>query len=160
MTKLPHFTSYLRILVSLLLVTSAQATPTDAIVWSCSRSEPKQATFEGIKTFRIENLTTKDSDTISITLMDLYGAYGGEVIRMGKKQLSVCSLPPKDPLQITAMAILGYSPEDFLRTSQSAKGTLVFIPSIYQMQKCLHENHPAIGFLKNVVENESVAPCF
>ena len=160
MKKPTHFPRHLQIFVSLLLALIAHSSRADAIVWSCSRSEPKQATFEGIKAFRIENLTTKDTDTISITLLDLYGAYGGEVIQMGKNHLSVCSLPPKDPLQITAMELLGYTPEEFLKVSQPSKGALIFIPSIHQMQKCIHENHPAIGFLKNVVENERVAPCF
>lgn len=150
---------HLRILMPLLLV-MVQASWADTIVWSCSRSEPKQAAFDGIKAFRLDNLTAKDTDTISITLLDLYGAYGGEVIQMGKNHLSVCSLPAKEPLQIKAIELLGYTPEDFARASKVPKGPFIFIPSIHQMQKCLHENHPAIGFFQNVVENERVAPCF
>lgn len=150
----------LRLFFSVLLLALQQTSLADSIVWSCSRSEPKQAVFDGIKAFRIENLTAKDTDTISITLLDLYGAYGGEVIQMGKTQLSVCSLPPKDPLQLNAMALLGYSAEDLIKVSKTPASSLVFIPSIHQMQKCLNENHPAVGFFQNVVENERVGPCF
>lgn len=150
---------YLHRLLLLSLV-AVQTSWAESIVWSCSRSEPKQAVFDGIKAFRIENLTAKDSDTISITLMDLYGAYGGELIQMGKDRLSVCSLPPKDPLQINAMALLGYTPNDVINASKQPTSALIFIPSIHQMQKCLNENHPAIGFFQTVVENERVSPCF
>jgi hypothetical protein len=144
----------------MLVVTLPPASWADSIVWSCSRSEPKQAVFEGIKAFRIENLTAKDTNTISITLMDLYGAYGGESVQMGKSTLSVCSLPPEGPLQVNAMAQLGYATEDLIKASKAPRNSFIFIPSIDQMQKCLHENHPAVGFFQSVVENEHVGPCF
>ena len=95
MKKLTHFPRHLQIFVSLMLALIAHSSRADAIVWSCSRSEPKQTTFEGIKAFRIENLTTKDTDTISITLLDLYGAYGGEVIQMGKTISLFAACHPK-----------------------------------------------------------------
>lgn len=149
--------SFLAILLTAFQSTSWAA---DAIVWTCSRSEPKQTVFDGIKAFRIENLTSKDANTISITLLDLYGAYGGELIQMGKKHLSVCRLPPNDPLQINAMSLLGYTSNDVANASKRPTSALILIPSIHQMQKCLRENHPAVGFFENTVENERVAPCF
>lgn len=149
----------LQLFLALLLVSIPTAWA-NSIVWSCSRSEPKQTDFDGIKVFRIENLTAKDNDTISITLLDLYGAYGGQVIQMGKFNLSVCSLSPKDPTQISALELLGYTPDDLLKASKLPASPLIFVPSIHEMQKCLNENHPAIGFFQNVVENERVGPCF
>lgn len=160
MKKTSRHLHRLRLLLSVLLVALQQTSWANSIVWSCSRSEPKQAVFDGIKAFRIENLTTKDTDTISITLLDLYGAYGGEIIQMGKSQLSVCSLPPKDPLQTDAMTLLGYTSEDLIKASKTPATPLIFIPSIHQMQKCLNENHPAVGFFQHVVENERIGPCF
>jgi hypothetical protein len=132
----------------------------NSVVWSCSRSEPKQTIFEGIRVFRIEKLSVKDDSTISITLMDLYAAYAGEIIQVGKSTLAVCSLPPSDPVQISAMAMLGYSAEDLIQASKRPKSPLILIPSIHQMHKCLNENHPAVGFFQNTVETEHVGPCF
>lgn len=132
----------------------------NSAIWSCSRSEPKQTVFEGIRAIRIENLSTKDDSTISITLMDLYAAYAGESIQVGKSTLAVCSLPPSDPLQISALELLGYTVEDLIQASQRPKSPLILIPSIHQMHKCLNENHPAVGFFQNVVETERVGPCF
>lgn len=157
MKTLHRLIGTLSLFLSFSLVTTSWA---NSIVWSCSRSEPKQTVFEGIRAFRIENLTAKDNDTISITLLDLYGAYAGQVIQMGKLNLSVCSLPPKDPLQKFAMELLGHNPDDLLKASKLPASPLIFIPSIHDMQKCLNENHPAIGFFQNVVENERVGPCF
>ena len=132
----------------------------NSVVWSCSRSEPKQTIFEGIRAFHIEKLTVKDEDTISITLMDLYAAYGGEVIQMGKTKLSVCRLPAHDPLQVNALELLGYNSDDLLKASKRSTSSLIETPSMHEMHKCLSENHPAIGFFQNVVENERIAPCF
>ncbi len=147
------------VLLSVVLLTLQNAWA-NSVVWSCSRSEPKQTIFEGIRAFRLEKISAKDNDTISITLMDLYAAYGGEVIQLGKSSLAVCSLPPSDPFQITAMELLGYTAEDLIQASKKSKSSLILIPSIHEMHKCLNENHPAIGFFQNVVENERIAPCF
>ena len=142
------------------LICTTQTSWAQNIVWSCSRSEPQQTVFEGIRAYRIENLSVKDDNTIAITLLDLYAAYGGETIQMGKHKLAVCSLPSHDPLQISAMKLLGYAPEDVLKASQRPASRLITIPTAHHMQKCLAENHPAIGFFQNVVENEQVGPCF
>ena len=147
------------ILLSVVLLT-LQNVWANSVVWSCSRSEPKQTVFEGIRAFRLEKISAKDNDTISITLMDLYAAYGGEAIQLGKSSLAVCSLPPYDPFQISAMKLLGYTAEDLTQAIKRSKSSLIVIPSIHEMHKCLNENHPAIGFFQNVVENERVGPCF
>ena len=145
--------------LSLVLLT-VQNVWANTVVWTCSRSEPKQTVFEGIRAFRLEKLSAKDDDTISITLMDLYAAYGGEVIQMGKSTLAVCSLPPNDPFQISAMELLGFTSKDLIQAATRPKSPLIVVPSIHEMHKCLNENHPAIGFFQNVVENERIAPCF
>jgi hypothetical protein len=159
MKSIPNSKRSLIVLVSVALLT-LQNVWANSVVWSCSRSEPKQTVFDGIKVFRIENLTAKDNDTISITLLDLYSAYSGQVIQIGKLNLSVCSLPPKDPIQASAMELLGQTSDDLLKASKKPGSPFIFIPSIHEMQKCLNENHPAIGFFQNVVENERVGPCF
>jgi len=142
------------------ILTVVQQVSASSIVWSCSRSEPEPEVFEGFKAFRIENLSAKDDHGIAITLSDLYGAYGGESIRMGTHVLSVCALPPEDPLQKEALEMLGYTAQDLSEAKQRTNAKLLTIPSIHQMQKCIVENHPAIGFLKVVVESERVGPCF
>jgi hypothetical protein len=131
-----------------------------SVVWSCSRSEAKPEAFEGVRAFRIDNLSAKDDYGIHITLTDLYGAYSGQTIHMGTHVLSVCSLPAQDPLQEEAMDMLGFSTQDIQQAARLPTSKLVVIQSIHQMQKCIVENHPAIGFLKDVVENERVGPCF
>jgi hypothetical protein len=149
----------IQLFLSMLLVTSSMSWA-NSIIWSCSRSEPKQTVFEGIKAFHLENLSIKDDYTTSITLLDLYAVYNGESIQMGKLKLSACSLPPHDPLQANAAEMLGYNSKDLLKASGKKSSALILIPSIHEMQKCLHENHPAVGFFPNVVETEHVGPCF
>jgi hypothetical protein len=58
------------------------------------------------------------------------------------------------------MELLGYTAKDLIQASKRPKSSLILIPSINEMHKCLSENHPAIGFFNNVVENERIAPCF
>lgn len=144
--------------LTLLLV--SQHAQANEVVWSCSRSEPEPEVFEGVKAFRLDNLSAKDDYSIAITLSDLYEAYGGQTIHMGKHVLKVCSLPPQDPLQRKAMDMLGYTPQDLSEAVKRPTSKLVIVPSIHKMQKCIVENHPAIGFFKVVVESERVGPCF
>lgn len=130
------------------------------VVWTCSRAESDQAVFDAARAYRIDNLSQKDDYGISITLLDLYGAYAGQPIQMGKKVLNVCSLPPLDPLQKNALDMLGYQPEDLRKALKTPGSRLVVIPTVHEMVKCIAENHPAVGFFADVVENESMSPCF
>jgi hypothetical protein len=132
----------------------------ESVVWSCSRSEPQPEVFDKLRAYRIEDLSVKDDDGIIITLSDLYNAYGGQTINMGRAALTVCTLPSNDPIQGAAMELLGYSPKDVEAAAQLATSKLVVVPTIHRMQKCIVENHPAIGFFENVVENARVGPCF
>ena len=132
----------------------------ESVVWSCSRSEPQLEVFEKLRAYRLEDLSAKDDDGIIITLSDLYSAYGGQTISMGRSTLTACTLPSNDPIQALAMDLLGYSPQDVEAAAQLATSKLVLVPSIHRMQKCIVENHPAIGFFENVVENARVGPCF
>jgi hypothetical protein len=58
------------------------------------------------------------------------------------------------------MELIGYSPQDVEAAAKLASSKLVLVPTIHRMQKCIVENHPAIGFFENVVENARVGPCF
>jgi hypothetical protein len=149
-----------RLGVLLIALMAGQASWADSVVWSCSRSEPQQEVFEKLRAYRIEDLSAKDEDGIVITLSDLYSAYGGQTISMGRSNLTVCTLPVNDPIQSAAMDLLGYSPQDVEAAAQLATSKLVLVPTIHRMQKCIVENHPAIGFFENVVENARIGPCF
>lgn len=142
-----------------MLLIASQADSAE-VVWSCSRSEPEPEKFERITAFRIDNLNNRNNYSINITLSDLYDAYGGQTIHMGPHVLKVCTLPLTDPLQIEAMEMLGYSHQDVEQAVKNPGSKLVVVPSINQMQKCIVENHPAIGFFKVVMESERVGPCF
>lgn len=146
--------------LGLAAMAASQQVAASSVVWSCSRSEPEPEVFEGVKAFRIDNMSAKDDHGIAITLSDLYAAYGGQSIRMGNHVLSVCALPPQDPLQMEALNMLGYTPRDLTEAKQRQSSKLVTVVSIHQMQKCIVENHPAVGFFKVVVESERVGPCF
>jgi hypothetical protein len=149
-----------RLGVLLIALMAGHASWADSVVWSCSRSEPQPEVFEKLRAYRIEDLSAKDEDGIVITLSDLYSAYGGQTISMGRSNLTVCTLPVNDPIQSAAMDLLGYSPQDVEAAAQLATSKLVLVPTIHRMQKCIVENHPAIGFFENVVENARIGPCF
>jgi hypothetical protein len=146
--------------ILLIALMAGQARGADSVVWSCSRSEPQPEVFEKLRAYRLEDLSAKDDDGIVITLSDLYSAYGGQTISMGRSNLTVCALPFHDPIQSAAMELLGYSPQEVEAAAQLATSKLVLVPTIHRMQKCIVENHPAIGFFENVVENARVGPCF
>lgn len=148
-----------KVLVMALLLASMPVWSSD-VVWSCSRAEPEPEKFDRLRPYRIENLTARDLGGIAITLTDLYAAYGGQAIQMGPKLLTVCTLPVNDPIQIAAMELLGYTSQDLENAARLPTSRMVFAPSIHRMQKCIVENHPAIGFFKDVVENERIGPCF
>ena len=144
----------------LIALMSGHAVWAESVVWSCSRSEAHPEVFEKLRAYRLEDLSAKDDEGIVITLSDLYSAYGGQTIRMGRSDLTVCTLPSNDPIQTIAMDLLGYNTKDVEAAAQLATAKLVLVPTIHRMQKCIVENHPAIGFFENVVENERVGPCF
>jgi hypothetical protein len=146
--------------VLLIALMAGQASWAESVVWSCSRSEAQPEVFEKLRAYRLEDLSAKDDEGIVITLSDLYSAYGGQTIRMGRSNLTVCTLPSNDPIQTVAMDLLGYHPKDVEAAAQLATAKLVLVPTIHRMQKCIVENHPAIGFFEDVVENERVGPCF
>jgi hypothetical protein len=150
----------LRWMVAIMTVAALPLVKAHEIVWSCSRAEPEPEAFDRLRPYRVENLSTKDTGGIVIALSDLYGAYGGQKIQMGPHVLAVCTLPAHDPLQIEAMDMLGYSPQDVEQALRSPESKLVLVPSIQRMQKCMVENHPAIGFFQTTVENERIGPCF
>jgi hypothetical protein len=148
-----------KVLVTALLLASMPVWSSD-VVWSCSRAEPEPEKFDRLRPYRIENLTARDLGGIAITLTDLYAAYGGQSIQMGSMLLTVCTLPANDPIQVAAMELLGYSPQDLEDAARLPTSRLVLAPTIHRMQKCIVENHPAVGFFEDVVESERVGPCF
>jgi hypothetical protein len=150
----------LRWMMAFIAIATVPMVKANEIVWSCSRAEPEPEAFDRLRPYRLDNLSTKDTGGIVIALSDLYGAYGGQKIQMGPYVLAVCTLPANDPLQIEALDMLGYSPQDLEQALQRPESKLVLVPSIQRMQKCMVENHPAIGFFENTVENERIGPCF
>ena len=151
----------LRLGVVLIASLAAQASWADSVVWSCSRSEPQPEVFEKLRAYRIEDLSAKDDDGIVITLSDLYNAYGGVKPSTWAVRRSRCAPCPRTtPFKALPWNCLGYSPKDVEAVAQLATSKLVLVPTIHRMQKCIVENHPAIGFFENVVENARVGPCF
>lgn len=161
MSRLMFFKTRVYACIILMLSSlTTQALLADEVVWACSRAEPEPEIFDRLRPFRVENLSAKDKGGIVIAISDLYDAYAGQTIRMGNYVLSVCTLTASNPLQKNAMETLGYSVQDFEEALNKPNNKLVLVPSINRMQKCIVENHPAVGFFENVVEKERIGPCF
>jgi len=159
-SRLIHIGTHARYLMVVLALLGALPAKSNEVIWACSRSEPEPEPFDRLRPYRVENLTTKDSAGIVINLSDLYSVYGGQRVQMGAHVLTACALPARDPAQVEALDLLGFTSQDFEQALKQPEARLVLVPSINRMQKCMVENHPSIGFFMTAFENERVGPCF
>jgi hypothetical protein len=136
-------------------------------IWHCSRS---------IETAPTENASSKDdisSDlisfdesekrTIEIQIIDLFQVYSGGTVSMGIKPLSACFLDRGNPLTMNAMVMLDIDPSSLAslaNTDSIVKSKVIPSRNEAQMESCIAKNHPAIGYLSQVIETDHIGPCF
>ena len=82
---------------------------------------------------------------------------------MGDKPLSACFFDRANPLTAVALSTLDIDPSSLTSLSNSdsiVKSNIIPVRNEAQMESCIAKYHPAIGFLAEVVETDTIGPCF
>jgi hypothetical protein len=160
--KLPIPKIILTIFMSVLSV-SAQS----EAIWHCSRSidaEEIQDSSSINESFNnLASFDESDRRTIEIQIIDLFQIYSGGTVSMGIKSLSACFLDRGNPLTTNAMGMLDIDPSSLTsltNTDSIVKSQIIPTRNEAQMESCIAKNHPAIGYLSQVIETEQIGPCF
>lgn len=134
-------------------------------IWHCSRSVSVETAASRSNSTAKESLSfdLSDSSTIEILPIDLFHIYSGGTVLFGSKPLTACFIDRNHSLTVQAMSMLDIEP--------SSLNSLAMIDSIVQskiypirnpeqMKVCIAKNHPALGYLSEVVETDQIGPCF
>lgn len=136
-------------------------------IWHCSRSpeEPLVNETSNEKKSKTDGINFDESEqrTISIQIIDLFNAYSGGTVFLGTEPLSACFLDRGHSLTSLAMSTLDIDPSSLTALSNSdsiVKSRVIPTRNNSQMESCIARNHPAIGYLAEVVETDKIGPCF
>lgn len=153
-------------MMTILLCVISLAAKSEAI-WHCSRSieaEPTQdSSSKNTASGDLTNFDESERLTIEIQIIDLFQAYSGGTISMGIKPLSACFLDRGNPLTRNAMGMLDIDPSSLAslaNTDSIVQSKVIPTRNEAQMESCIAKNHPAIGYLSQVIETDQIGPCF
>lgn len=157
-----HFSKLCSLLIFATSLT-VQAEP----IWHCSRSQDSEQEKSKISqpTSTIDSLSFDESEkrTIEIQIIDLLNVYSGGTVYMGDRPLLACFYERGNPLTALAMSTLDIDPASLASLANSdaiVKSKVIPVRNETQMEICIAKNHPAIGFLPEVVESDRIGPCF
>lgn len=130
-------------------------------IWHCSRSVDHKQKKDKSKQ---RNFNLGNANIIGIELSNLYNLYAGEEVSMsGGTVLKGCFVNKSNPLSDEAMDMLGLNLATLValaRKSSIVDSHLRSVNNEQEMQLCIEKNHPAVGFLSEVAETDTIAPCF
>lgn len=142
-------------------------------IWHCSRSleeglanelrNDTESSTEKVKSTRDITFDESEQRTISIQIIDLFNAYSGGTVFMGTEPLSACFLDRGHSLTTLAMSTLDIDPSSLTALSNSdsiVRSRVIPTRNNSQMESCIAKNHPAIGYLAEIVETDKIGPCF
>ena len=134
-------------------------------VWHCSRNPASAAPPPDIDTVLTVKIPFElsSSNMVALELSDLYRVYSGIPVRVNGMPLSACFLDGGNQMNATAMGMLGLSPSALssLARSTSIVSNHVFdVSNEQQMEACIREHHPAVGYLSKAKQTEGITPCF
>jgi hypothetical protein len=133
-------------------------------IWHCSRNPASAApapVVDPVLTVKIP--FELSSNMVALELSDLYRVYSGIPVRVNGMPLSACFLDGGNEMNATAMGMLGLSPSALgsLARSTSIVSNHVFdVSNEQQMEACIREHHPAVGYLSKAKQSEGITPCF
>jgi hypothetical protein len=125
-------------------------------IWHCSRQALDQD--EPVTTTMVSQ-----SSKIEIAPLDLFEIYSGGTVLLGSKPLAACYVDRNSALTTQAMSMLDINPSslDSLRMNDSIVQSKIYsVRNAEQMKACITQNHPALGYLNETVEDDSIGPCF
>lgn len=149
------------LLLSLISLGNAWADP----VWHCSRSaETNTAVISQTQSqeFSIASFNSS-GNVIGVSINDLIDVYSGIPVRIGGIALSACFMPSNDALSTTALTSLGLQASAIQALSKKSaivQTNLHLVSNEGQMLSCIEKHFPAVGYLDDPKETETVQPCF
>jgi hypothetical protein len=134
-------------------------------VWHCSRNSMQNVSenpYIQENNFSIASVNASN-DAIGISITDLIDIYSGVPVRIGGLALSACYSQNDEILNTSALSSLGLQTsviQALARKSSIVQNNLYFVAAEEQMLKCIEKHFPAVGYLDESTETETVKPCF
>ena len=138
-------------------------------VWHCSKHHSISLAPDPIETASpmkeddLFYLSSFHSEVISISLADLNDIFHGRRVAIGQMPLTGCFLAGESALNRAAFESIGLrwsSLQLMTRRSSLAPSHLRMVQDEQDMRACIANNFPAVGYMRRIVEDEEVAPCF
>jgi hypothetical protein len=149
------------LILSLITLGTAWADP----IWHCSRNAQSSTTLESqsqSQEFSIASFNAS-ANVIGVSINDLIDVYSGIPVRIGGIALSACFMPSNDALSTTALTSLGLQASAIQALSKKSaivQTNLHLVANEGQMLLCIEKHFPAVGYLDEPKETETVQPCF
>jgi hypothetical protein len=156
-----YFTNSLKKLISVLIWSTLISQPVLAdAIWHCSRSDVQIA--DASDNFTLASLSL-EREVIRMSLRDLYEVYKGLPVKMtGSQALSAC-ITRDAGKTLSIMKSLGAesTASKILSTrNKTAPPNIYVVEGEEEMEACISQRHPAVGYLSRVKNTEVVGPCF
>ena len=153
-------------LISLFIIATSLCVKAEPI-WHCSRSPDIEQEISTISqtssTINSMSFDESEKKTIEIQIIDLLNVYSGGTVYMGDRSLLACFYDRGNPLTEVAMSTLDIDPSSLSSLANAdaiVKSKVIAVRNEKQMEICIAKNHPAIGYLSEVIESEHIGPCF
>lgn len=128
-------------------------------IWHCSRSAILIA--DASEHFALANLNIQN-EIIQISLRDLHSVYQGKEVSTSGKSFSAC-VTSESELTKLAMDSIGVSPQSVFAMARHrtlSPRNIYLAANEQAMTECITSHHPAIGYLSEIRETETIGPCF
>lgn len=136
-------------------------------VWHCSRTRLEVASAEaaGDESADAEESFSAafTSPFIGISLQDLLAVYSGSTVKVDGHRLTACYMLGRSALNKSAFDSLGLQTsvmQAFARKSTIVNSNLVRVTSEKGMAQCIAQNTPAVGYMSEATEDNTLGPCF
>lgn len=134
-------------------------------VWHCSRHTNNQidlSSSESSNEFSIASFSSS-TNVIGVSISDLIDVYSGIPVRIGGLPLSACFMLGNESTTSAALTSLGLKPtaiQALAKKSAIIQSHLYSARNNKQMLDCIAQHFPAVGYMSEPFETESVQPCF
>ena len=129
-------------------------------IWHCSKSDFQIA--DASDSFTLASLTV-EREVIRLSLRDLYDVYKGRSVNMTSNlPLSACITKNVNETSLIMKSIGAESITSYIvaNGAQHAYSHIYVVDNEAQMQACISDHHPAVGYLSKVTKTEVIGPCF
>jgi hypothetical protein len=129
-------------------------------IWHCSRSDVQIA--DASDNFTLASLNF-EREVIRMSLRDLYEVYKGVPVKMtGNQTLSACIAgnANQTSLMMKSIGAESIASQILSNSNASTYSNIYIVQSEAEMETCISQHHPAVGYFSRVKNTEVVGPCF